>query len=297
MVENDERKNGGTVKMSGVKTSGVAVEGDELTSVRTREEFGVTGGAGPDDVVTLGDEGERRAVRVVERQHPALYGADDVEVAERSADTPADQANLPEGVEKVSDVSGAQQIETAPPGMRGATGTHRKTFVTLKRDYESEGESAVHARNVNAVRQYMISQGLRPDSDVSFVGSEDLPGPPGRPGRDSVALHYEVSAVPAVVASDFDVRHAVVVQDGPTPTERAEFDAQRESRLRRGFEARVEGTPEEARPSSDADVTADNAADQRLGGSATTDVAATDTGGQPADTPKKASARRSSREE
>ena len=57
-------------------------------------------------------------------------------------------------------------------------------------------------------------------------------------------LRYTVPAVPAATTETFDQRHMVVVQDGPTPTERAEHDAKRVERLKAGHDARREGTDE-----------------------------------------------------
>ena len=152
--------------------------------------------------------------RAREVQHPALIGQPGVEVAERTIDH-----------------------DTEPTTM------HVKDFVTLVRDYDPE-KDAVHKRNIVAVRQYMVNQGLRPDSDVVFVGETQLGGPAG---RESVSLRYEVRAVPAVTAREFDQRHTVMDQDGPTPTERAEHDAKRVDRLLAARDAVRTGTPEAER--------------------------------------------------
>jgi hypothetical protein len=159
---------------------------------------------------------ERRSRVPRERQHPALYGRPGVEVAERTADTDTESAD-----EFVKD------------------------FVTLKRDYDNE-KDAVHARNVNAVRQYMVNLGLRPGADVEFEGEHE------HWDGVSVILRYRVPAVPAVVATQFDQAHTVIPQTGETATQRAQHDAERVDRLRIGHDARRAGTPEAERPKAEA---------------------------------------------
>lgn len=160
-------------------------------------------GEGKDDfpaVAAESTETGRKASRY--RQHPALVGEPGVEVAERSQDTDAQ-----------------------------STTTHRKVFVTRKDDYTSTDTDQVHLRNMTAVRQYMVNQGIRPDASVRFIGAEDH--------FDGVSLNlvYEVSAVPAVTADDIETRHTVIPNDGPTAAERALHDAQREDRIRASHDA------------------------------------------------------------
>lgn len=126
-------------------------------------------------------------------QHPSL--ADEakpgVEVAERSAD-----------VEKAS------------------SDVHRKAFVLLRAAYEAQDGDArkgLHLANVEATRQAMIGQGLRPSADGKFVKSEQHPD-----GR-SITLFYDVPAVPAVVAGEEGetVAHAHVTLDDQHAAEKA----------------------------------------------------------------------------
>lgn len=152
--------------------------------------------------------------RVREAQQPSLFGKPEVEVAERTTDT-----------DKTS------------------TGTYVKKFVTPKAAYETGDKDAVHGRNINAVRQYMLNGGLRPNAEVSFAGAED------HWDGVSVVLSYEVKATPGAVATAFDLRHMVIPQDGPTPAERAEHDAGREARVVAARDAVRYGTPEADRPS------------------------------------------------
>jgi hypothetical protein len=108
-------------------------------------------------------------------QFPALDGEPGVEVSERSADvTKAD------------------------------TLTHRKDFVLLKREYGSNDHDEMHRANVEATRQYLISQGMRPTADGKFAGSDD------HPDGVSIILHYDVPVVPAVTATVDDEGEAVV---------------------------------------------------------------------------------------
>lgn len=122
-------------------------------------------------------------------EFPALDGAPGVEVAERSADvTKAD------------------------------TLTHRKDFVLLKADYEGNDKAELHRANVEAARQYLISQGMRPTGDGKFTSSTD------HPDGVSITLHYDVPVVPAVTATvadeGVDVVHAHVTLDDQRAAEK-----------------------------------------------------------------------------
>ncbi len=116
-------------------------------------------------------------------QFPSDAGEDALEVAKRSADVH----------EKESDV-------------------HRKVFVV---NADEEQTEEFHNRNIWAMRQYLIHQGLRPEEDGTFVGSED------HEDGVSVRLTYEVKAIPAHVAYDPEVSHATV-SPGPDSTEDTE---------------------------------------------------------------------------
>jgi hypothetical protein len=121
-------------------------------------------------------------------QHPALAGAPEVEVADRSAD----------------------QDDT--PTLR-----HHKDFVIPARDYFPDGLD--HTANIDATRQFLINEGLRPTGDVTFDGAEK------HPDGYSMILHYSGPVIPAVIAGQFDVAHAPVRQDAPSATESVEADA------------------------------------------------------------------------
>jgi hypothetical protein len=125
------------------------------------------------------------------------------------------------------------------------TSTHTKDFVTTRRDYETGDADAIHEANKRAVRQYMVSQGLRPDAKVEFEGEHNHPWDPA-----SIVLRYTVGAVPAVVADTFDTVHTVVSTEDETATERAEHDAKREERLAASHNVLREGTPEADRPNA-----------------------------------------------
>lgn len=145
-------------------------------------------------------------------QHPAHVGRSGVEVAERTADTTEDDSE-----------------------------THVKIFVLRKDAWDLEddaGKKEIHRRNINAVRQYMVGGGLRPGGKVTFVGEEEIPSTrPDRPGLASVALRYEVNAVPAIVADELPTQHVVVPQDGPDAEENAKLDAERGERIRKSHDA------------------------------------------------------------
>lgn len=108
---------------------------------------------------------------------------------------------------------------------KDSTPTHRKTYVLLKEQYDSnggDGADDIHLANIEAARQAMIHQGLRPTSDGKFAGSED------HPDGKSINLHYDIPAVPAVVAlgltGEQSVTHAHVTLDDQHAAEKAEKD-------------------------------------------------------------------------
>lgn len=89
-----------------------------------------------------------------------------------------------------------------------ATSEHRKVFVIPKNplvgdDYGDE----THAANIDAMRQAMILQGLRPTEDGRFVGAED------HPDGQSVCLTYACACVPAALATPEQNVVAVTVDD------------------------------------------------------------------------------------
>lgn len=151
------------------------------------------------------------------RQHPALYGDPAVEVAERTIDHDEEP-----------------------------TSVHVKDFTVQASGWEIADKDAVHERNKTAVRQYMVNQGIRPDNaKVEFVGEKTYDELPG-----SVVLRYSIAAVPAATAREFDIAHVVIPDDGPTATERAIHDSQREERIYASRDALRVGSPaEQARES------------------------------------------------
>lgn len=148
-------------------------------------------------------------------QFPSLAGEPDVEVAERTIDY------------------GNPTFGGDPLG----TSQHVKDFVVRRFEYDNE-KDAIHVRNINAVRQSMISQGIRPTADVKFLGETDLPD------GISISLRYGVEAIPAAVANTFDTQHAVVGQTGMTGTESAEFEAGRAGRVKAARDLLRAGTVE-----------------------------------------------------
>lgn len=85
------------------------------------------------------------------------------------------------------------------------TDEHVKIFVLPPGPNPTKGEGHDHEPNYAAVRQYMISQGLRPTGDVYHVSTKSC-----GPGGLSWALTY---AVPAVPAERFDFTEVRVIQD------------------------------------------------------------------------------------
>lgn len=130
-------------------------------------------------------------------QHPALDGGttgEKIEIAERSQD------------------------ESRP-----TAAAHRKVFVVLKSAWETTDREVAHLHNIEATRQYMIGQGLRPTGDGKHLSSED------HPDGKSLILTYEVPATPAIVvgAETPLVTHASVTLDDQH-TREAEADSEPE---------------------------------------------------------------------
>lgn len=139
---------------------------------------------------------EKDTFRASLAQAPSLVGRPEVEVAERTQDT--DEAESGEFV---------------------------KDFVVRRDQFDAEDPDAVHARNATAVRQFMVNQGLRPSADVRFVGEEE------HWDGVSVVLRYSVGAVPAAVATSFNLAHTVIPENGPTPEQLAAHEAGKEARI------------------------------------------------------------------
>ena len=102
-----------------------------------------------------------------------------------------------------------------------ATDTHRKDYVVLKSTWgESVEHDDAHLANIEAARQAMMAQGLRPTSDGKFVGEEN------HPDGKSLILHYDIGAVPAVSALEEtgkqSVAHAHVTLDDQHDAEAGE---------------------------------------------------------------------------
>lgn len=158
-------------------------------------------------------------------QHPALGSDGDagVEVAERTVD-----------------------IDTAAEPQSSAN--TRKVFTVPASEWDElddDGKEAVHDRNRRAVRQFMLSQGLRApaEAEVSFTGEERVKA--GRGGRaslaaESVRLVYEVPATPVSTATEFEDVHMVVSPAPGTPTaeDQAKWEADAEGRVRRAHAVR-----------------------------------------------------------
>jgi hypothetical protein len=114
------------------------------------------------------------------------------------------------------DLSNKPEVEVAERSQDedSATATvHRKDFVVLKAAW-SEDDAPVdvdkkHVDNIEATRQYLMHQGLRPTGDGKFTGSED------HPDGVSLILHYEVPVTPAIIAGQKGdkVNHAHVTLD------------------------------------------------------------------------------------
>ncbi len=118
-------------------------------------------------------------------QKPSLVGESEVEIAKRS-----------------QDVHEAKSSE------------HRKVYVVQKNGAGPDYDDDMHVRNIDAMRQEMIKQGLRPTEDGHFVGAED------HPDGQSVCLTYACACVPAAVASPEESVVWVTVHDQHNHEER-----------------------------------------------------------------------------
>jgi len=72
---------------------------------------------------------------------------------------------------------------------------HRKVFVVPKNPAGKDFDDAVHAANIDGMRQGMIAQGLRPTEDGRFVEARD------HSDGQSVCLVYACRCVPASEAT------------------------------------------------------------------------------------------------
>ncbi len=88
-----------------------------------------------------------------------------------------------------------------------ATPVHRKVFVIPKNPLGDDYGDETHTANIDAMRQAMILQGLRPTEDGHFVGAED------HPDGQSVCLTYACAAVPAATATPEQSQVRVTVDD------------------------------------------------------------------------------------
>ncbi len=130
-------------------------------------------------------EGET-AEESIGEQFPSVVGYPEVEIAERSADA-----------------------------LDPTSSVREKDYVVLKSEYDiatttDEGKKDFHQRNIDAERQALISQGLRPTGDGEFAGEEK------HPDGLSVILHYTIPVKPAAVAdseTEPEVAHAYVTED------------------------------------------------------------------------------------
>lgn len=131
-------------------------------------------------------------------QHPSAVGEPEIEIAKRSQDVDEYRS-----------------------------GEHRKVFVVQKNPLGDDYDDAMHAANIDAMRQAMISQGLRPVEDGHFVGAEE------HPDGQSVCLTYACACIPAAVATPEQSVVRVTVDDQHA-LEREQ--AQTEKRTSRGGE-------------------------------------------------------------
>lgn len=192
--------------------------------------------ADPALLASRADVGDSQPAAVArESQFPSLIGSNGVEVAQRTIDR--------------------EHLDSDPT----ATATqYVKVFTLLKREYDEfsdEQKDRLHERNVRAVRQFMVGNGLRPTGDVKFASEEVVKVPQtGHLANDSVLLTYTGPAIPvaAVVTEQgatladgakIEQLHTVIPQDGASAQEQADYEANTAERVRSSRLARVGDVP------------------------------------------------------
>lgn len=135
----------------------------------------------------------KRYATPAQRQFPSLSGDVEAEVAERSQDVEAPKAD-----------------------------EHLKVYVVQRNPEGDDFDEDMHRRNIDAMRQSAILQGLRPTGDGRFVGAED--------GDDdgSVRLTYALPVVPAVVDEPGALRYVVEADQHAADQAEAEAEAKGE---------------------------------------------------------------------
>lgn len=177
----------------------------------------------------VGDNAEPVVAR--EAQFPSRIGQEGVEVAERTVD-----------------------IDTAEEEAGTSSAVYIKKFVLLKREWDehtAEQKGTVHERNVRAVRQFMVGNGLRPTGATSFDGEEvQEVAQTGRLSNDSVVLTYSTPATPTALTgsdvtedADIELLHTVIPQDGASAQEQADYEASTQDRVLAGRAARLGEVP------------------------------------------------------
>jgi hypothetical protein len=139
-------------------------------------------------------DGTRKPAKVAPKAAPkvvpAVTGPDDP--AEH--DQPAASHQFP----SVSDGDSGVEIAERSQDVVSPTATEHVKVYVVQRDPAKAGnvedDEDMHARNIDAMRQALINQGMRPTGDGRFVSAED--------GTDagSVRLTYAIPVVPAAVA-------------------------------------------------------------------------------------------------
>lgn len=144
--------------------------------------------------------------------------------ATSSTDDAGDQLGTKVTEGDVTDMTSGEEVAARSQDItdKKTSKVHVKDFVVLKSTWAGDrkvGDSDAHLANLEATRQGLISQGLRPTGDGKFAGEED------HPDGVSLILHYEVPAVPAheaLEAGGETVAHAHVTLDDQHAAEKAE---------------------------------------------------------------------------
>lgn len=119
-----------------------------------------------------------------------------------------DEKTTTDGTEATSE---AEVIAQRSPDIEAeAANEHVKVFVIEPGPKPTEENGYSHEANIAAARQYMISQGLRPDGEARVVSVE-----PYGPGDLSWAITY---AIPAVPTENADPNAEVHIVEPPKTT-------------------------------------------------------------------------------
>lgn len=115
----------------------------------------------------------------------------------RKSTEKAPKAEQAEGNEQFPSLDGEKTAEIAQRSQdetKATASVHHKDYVVLAEAWRNVEKTEAHRNNIEAARQALISQGLRPTGDGKYLGSAE------HPDRKSLILSYEIPVTTAVLA-------------------------------------------------------------------------------------------------